>query len=193
MNSEQAEQKLKGYLGEKRFNHSKATADAAKLIANVNSYKYPHKAYLAGLLHDIAKDLPNYKLLELAKKYNYKIINTEYHNMTLLHAPIGSLICKYELEILDQELLSAIRYHTTGKKNMSLLQKILYMADSTEQYRSYEGIEELRAISLINLNKAVYLNEKRKLIKLINQDKIICKNSLECYNDLALKVNSFLP
>ena len=130
--------------------------------------------------------------LELIKKYNkFPIYDGELDNPALLHAITGAVVANREFEVNDKEILSAIRYHTMGRVNMSFLEKIIYIADLTEPLRSYPFAETLREMSYKNINKAIimsientvnYLTEKKMKIQ---QDIYTIKESVE--NDLAGK------
>nr|MCR5283939.1 bis(5'-nucleosyl)-tetraphosphatase (symmetrical) YqeK [Lachnospiraceae bacterium] len=121
-------------LDEKRFRHTLSVAHTAACLA-MRYDESPFRAYLAGLLHDCAKCLKNKKKLELAREYGLGINAAEEENPDLLHAKLGSILAKERYNIDDEEILSAIRYHTTGKPEMTKLEKIIYIADYIEIHR----------------------------------------------------------
>ncbi|MBQ4110361.1 MAG: bis(5'-nucleosyl)-tetraphosphatase (symmetrical) YqeK [Clostridia bacterium] len=182
---------LKENLKASRYEHSISVANEAKKLASI--YKEDEeKAYFTGLIHDCAKNMPEDIQLELIKKYNkFPIYDGELDNPALLHAITGAVVANREFEVNDKEILSAIRYHTMGRVNMSFLEKIIYIADLTEPLRSYPFAETLREMSYKNINKAIimsientvnYLTEKKMKIQ---QDIYTIKESVE--NDLAGK------
>ena len=93
------------------------------------------KALIAGFLHDCAKCLSHEEQLKICEKNNIELSDVERRNHSLLHAKAGIYIASTKYEIRDREILDAIRYHTTGRENMSLLEKIVYIADFIEPNR----------------------------------------------------------
>ena len=138
-------QLLKERLVEKRYHHSLCVADEAKRLAQ----KYGadvDKAYLAGLLHDITKNSDRNEHFGIICRYGISINDIEQRTEKLWHAISGSAYVKYILEINDEEIFDAIRYHTTAKENMLLLSKIIYLADFTSADRDYDDVDVLRAL-----------------------------------------------
>ena len=134
---------LKGRLSEKRFYHSLAVAKEALRLAQ----KYganEEKAFLAGLLHDICKDTPPNEQLQLFSEFGIILSALEKSAFKLWHAMSGAGYIKNVLNIKDDEIISAVRYHTTAKSGMTLLEKIIYLADFTSEDRDYEGADEMR-------------------------------------------------
>ena len=177
---------LKSYIDEERLAHSKSTAQTAVELA-VRFGADEEKAYTAGLLHDIAKCLSREKLLFLSDKYSYKLSDVEKKNTKLLHGPLGALILKNELGIKDEDILSAVQYHTTGRPNMSLLEKIIYIADLIEPLRKFNGITEIREIAENDIDLAVHLASRRVLEYILKEDAAIHKNTVLVYNELISK------
>ena len=133
---------LKNNLNEERYLHTLGTADCAKELAE----KYGldnEKAYLAGLLHDCAKCFPNEKLLEIIHN-NLEVEESELQNYKTLHAPVSAYIAEKDFGVSDREILSAIRWHTLGKIDMSDFEKIIFLADKIEpNTREKEHTEEI--------------------------------------------------
>ena len=177
-------------VSEKRKKHSLAVAKLAKDLAIQHNYKKPTDAYTAGLYHDIAKDLSYKELLGYAKKYNYSFSENELSSPSILHAPISSLIAQHSLGITEQDILGAIRYHTTGRAEMSLLEKIVYIADIVDCGKEVDHAHIVMKLAHTDLNKAVYITAKETLKHLLDKEKIIHPNSLECYNYYRKLVNS---
>ena len=146
---------LKGRLLEDRFFHSLNVADMAKELAVIYG-EDTQKAYLAGLVHDCTKNTPAQKQLEIMKAGGISLTALEKNNRKLWHAISGSVFIQSEYDIHDADIISAVRYHTTGKANMSLLEKIVYTADFTSAERDYAGVEQIRALAKTDLDAAVY-------------------------------------
>lgn len=140
----------------------------------------PENAAEAAILHDITKKLSLSEQLILCDKYG--IINdiVEEHNVKLLHAKTGAAMAK-ELFNISNEVYEAIRWHTTGKTDMTLLEKIIYMADYIEPNRDFEGVERLRELAYENLDAAMALGLKMSLedIRSYGQEPYIA--SIEAY------------
>jgi predicted HD superfamily hydrolase involved in NAD metabolism len=134
------------------------------------------KAYLAGILHDVAKGMDKKELLVYAKSRNIKIDSIQAEQPGLLHGIVASYISRNEFGIIDDDILHAIEIHSTGSKNMSILDKILYLSDSAEPNRDYDGVEMIRDLAFHGeLDKALLIAMK---IKLIFHNKLFDK-----YND----------
>ena len=115
-------EEIKKKLSEYRFYHSLNVADEAKRLA----LKYgadPEKAYTAGLVHDIMKDTPKNEQLKLFEKYNIKLTPVELESPKTWHAMSGEAYLRNEFNVTDEEILKAVRYHTTARAGMSLLEK----------------------------------------------------------------------
>lgn len=130
-----------------------------------------YNAELAGLMHDCAKCIPGDEMLALCKKYNIHISETEERSPYLLHGKLGAYFCRYRYDITDEEVLSAITYHTTGRPGMTLLEKIVYVADYIEPQRDKApDLAYLRKIAFIDIDEAVYQITKGTLEYLGDDD-----------------------
>jgi predicted HD superfamily hydrolase involved in NAD metabolism len=120
-------------------------------------YSYDlEKAMLAGLMHDCAKCMPNAKKLKMAEKNHLDISDLERKNPFMLHAKLGALLAQKKYDIDDEEILSAIRWHTTGRPQMSLLDKIVYVADYIEPKRDKApNLKEIRQMAFEDLDLAL--------------------------------------
>lgn len=115
------------------------------------------KAAVAGLLHDCAKCIPNAQKIKQCKKHGIEISEMERKNPSLLHAKLGAYMAKNVYGVEDEEILSAIRWHTTGKPDMSMLDIIIYMADYIEPNRDKApNLKEIRRLSFENIEEALY-------------------------------------
>ncbi|MDD4526825.1 MAG: bis(5'-nucleosyl)-tetraphosphatase (symmetrical) YqeK [Candidatus Margulisbacteria bacterium] len=176
------QEKLRKYLNsEERINHSVRVADLAVELAKI--YKIDEqKAYVAGIFHDMAKEITFEKAIQITREYNYSLSESELLNNKLLHAPIGALLAQYELKIDDKDIIMAIRWHTTGKAEMSILEKIIYLADISEPGRKHPELMQIQELAKQNINKAMLLAVKFSLKKLIESERSIDPKSVECYN-----------
>lgn len=140
-------------LSEKRYIHSLNVAKEAEILAK----KYgadTEKAYIAGIAHDLAKEIPLDILKEKLVKYKNENLLKEYP-YPLLHGPAAALILKNEFKVTDDEILDAVYYHTTGKCDMHLLTKIIYIADFIEPGREFDGVEKVRDLAKKSLDEAI--------------------------------------
>jgi len=178
---------LKEILGEERFKHSVNTSKVARKLAIKYDYD-ADKAEVAGLLHDCAKDL-DYKTLEkMVFEYNIELDEIIRKIPKLLHPLVGAVIAKKEFNIQDPVILKAIKAHSTGAAQMSLLDKIIYLSDKIEPLRNMNGVEEVRKMAEINLDKAVLMALNMGLLYLISKDLLIHPVSIEARNNILSKV-----
>ena len=118
-------------LDSKRYEHTQGVAYTSAALA-MRYGEDIQKAELAGLLHDCAKCLDNEKKIQICKKHNIEISEAEQNNPFLLHAKVGGYLAKTKYKVDDEEIIDAIVYHTTGRPGMSLMEKIVYIADYIE-------------------------------------------------------------
>jgi len=179
--------KLKEILGEKRLEHSVNTSEIARKLAIKYDYD-ADKAEIAGLLHDCAKDL-DYKTLEkIILEYNIELDEIIQKIPKLLHTLVGVVIAKREFNIQDPVILDAIKRHSTGAAQMSLLDKIIYISDKIEPSRNMNGVEEIRKMVEIDLNRATLMALDQGLIYLISKNLLIHPISIEARNNILSKV-----
>ena len=173
-------------LGDFRFRHSLCVADSARELAKRYGAD-EEKAYTAGLLHDVMKDKSPEKLRDLIEnKYHASLSDVEKSNHKLLHAIAGELFVKNELGVTDEEILNAIRYHTTGRKNMSLFEKILFIADFISDDREYNGVDRMREKAKISLETAMEEGLQFTLAELCERLLPIHPDSIDAYNEIVM-------
>lgn len=185
MNYTKIQEWLKENLNEKRYIHTLGTANCAKELAKQFGLNQD-KAYLAGLLHDCAKCFSNEKLLEIIHQH-LDVEECEMLNYKTLHAPVSAYIAETEFNITDKEIISAIRWHTLGKLNMTDFEKIIFIADKIEpNTRDKEYSDKIRELlSQDNgLNKALLKCYKETIKSLVKRDLKICLLTIEIYNKL---------
>lgn len=177
---------LQKRLNEKRYYHSLCVADEAKRLAE----KYggdKNKAYLAGLLHDITKNAPDEEHLQIFKEFGIILSDIERNAKKLWHAMSGAEYIKNILGINDPEIIDAVRYHTTAKADMSLLAKILYLADFTSKDRDYEDVDVIRKYVDESLKKAFVYALQYSITDLVNQGRAVHPDTVNAYNEAVLK------
>ncbi len=145
---------LKSNLTEKRFAHTMGVAETAKSLAAMWGAD-SSLAFLAGLVHDCAKELPYDVTVEKLTDNGYIFDGTEKEFSMLLHAPCGAVTARELFDIEDIDVLNAVRYHTVGRPGMTLLEKIIYVADFIEPTRSFKEAEVLRKLAFEDLDRAV--------------------------------------
>lgn len=180
--------KLSAALKKKRFEHSLGVCDeAVKMAKRFGADE--EKAYIAGLLHDCAKCLTRDEEKSVCEKYN--VVTDEMTNLChpVMHAPLGAVVAEHEYGITDDEILNAIRYHTVARAGMTLLEKIIYVADMTEPGRDYPGVDNLRRLSEKDIDAAYCEALKQSLLHNIEKGALIHPNSLEAWNDICKKNN----
>ncbi len=154
MTCEEAKQLVKKRLSEKRYRH---TINVKKMAVKL-AERYgadPEKAALAALLHDSAKELPRADMLQIFRDNAIIAKNAASRPEPVWHGLAAAILCETQWGVTDPEILSAIRCHTTGKAGMTLLDKILYMADMTSAERDFPGVEELRKEEMEDLDRAL--------------------------------------
>ena len=149
------QKQMKEELTEDRYEHTLGVMYTAESLAMRYGVDMD-KAAVAGLLHDCAKCIPNAQKLKLCKKHNIEISDLEKKNPSLLHAKLGAYMAKKVYNIQDDDIINAIRWHTTGKPDMSMLEMIIYMADYIEPNRDKApNLKEIRKLCFVNIEEAL--------------------------------------
>jgi predicted HD superfamily hydrolase involved in NAD metabolism len=177
---------VKQQLTEHRYQHTLGVMDTAIDLAN----KYgadEKKAELAAIFHDYAKFRPKEEMKQIIIKQGFSkdllLFNSE-----LWHAPVGAYLVEMEAGITDQEVLDAIRYHTSGKPGMTLLEKIIYLADYIEPGRHFPGVEEVRELAKESLDKALIKAVHNTIQFLMKKSQAVYPDTFYTYNDLVKKL-----
>ncbi len=164
---ERLEKKVSRHIDEKRMAHSLSVKDTAACLAMKYGYEaglrgsehgdFIKRAMLAGILHDNAKCMKDNEMLKACEEAHIYVSACEKNNPSLLHAKLGAFYASEIYGIGDKEVISAIECHTTGKENMSLLEKILFVADYIEPLRSRQPrLDEVRCLAFTALDACVY-------------------------------------
>ncbi len=147
--------KLHSMLTPKRFKHTQGVAEEAEKLAKRYGAD-EKKAYIAGLLHDCAKCIPTSEKLAVCKKYGVKVDDILKKQPDLTHSFLGAKMAEKDYGINDEDILNSIAYHTTGRPNMSLLEKIVYIADYIEPNRTYfDGLDKIRRLAYEDIDKTM--------------------------------------
>lgn len=184
-NIEEIKDRLLIDIGEKRLAHSLRVVNTAIEL----SKKYDleeKKVFLAGILHDCGRLKNSEDLLKYAKYFDIVLDDTLLYNTQLIHAPLGCRMAKNIYEIYDIEILNSIKYHTTGRENMGLLEKIIFIADYIEPKRNFKGVEDVRRLVKLDLDKSIILAIEQNIKFLIDRDKLIHMDSVKALNYLKL-------
>lgn len=179
---------LKANLKDSRYIHSIGVSETAEKLALIYGCDMK-KAKLAGMVHDCAKNLSDDEMLKMAIEHNCHVDNILKTNVSLLHGAVGAIIAKERMGIDDQEVLNSIIYHTTGKENMSLLEKIIYLADYIEPNRNFDGVELLRKVAFEDLNRAMLLAFDNTINYVLLRGQLLHLNTVKARNYLICNEN----
>lgn len=172
--------KVKEQVSEKRFKHILGVEQAALELARANGYEL-EKASVAALVHDYAKERSEaeFKALIVQTGLEQDLLNW---NNFIWHGVVGAEIIKKELKITDEEILNAVRRHTVGAKEMTMLDQIVYVADYIEPGRDFPGVDQARQLAAESLRAAVEFETKHTLLYLMNNNKTIYPAAILTYN-----------
>ena len=184
---EQFIQIIRTRLSDYRYHHSLCVADeAARLARRYGADE--HKAYTAGILHDIMKDTDTKTQLQILADFAILLDEVERSSPTLWHARTGEVFIRHILQLSDEEILSAVRYHTTGRAGMSLLEKVLFVADFTSADRTYDDVDEMRRLSDVSLEAAMEYGIAYTIHDLLNKGRAVHPDTLAAYNEIVTSV-----
>jgi len=164
----EAEAFARSQLSDSRYEHTLRVADTAEGLAQAHDLD-ADKARLAALVHDSAREIGPDEFLKLADTWNLQVGESEQQSPKLLHGPVAAELARRELGIEDEEVLEAVRAHTTGRPGMGPLALVLYVADKIEPARDYPSVgrlrdlagEDLHTAALESLRRAIAHNEAR--------------------------------
>ncbi|QLK86028.1 HD domain-containing protein [Staphylococcus sp. 17KM0847] len=169
-------------LPKKRYKHSLRVAETAVKLAELYEGD-KEKAELAGILHDFCKYDDLSYLYQQVTKYQLDSDLLSYGS-EILHGPICAVVMKNEYGISDEEVLQAIYYHTTGRKQMTKTEKLVFIADYIEPKREIPGVEEIREMvySGKGLDRTIYEISKRTVLYLVGKDISVYQPTIDCLN-----------
>lgn len=157
------EKTVKKYIDKDRFEHTQGVRYTCAALAMKYGCSVTD-AQVAGLLHDCAKNIPNDKKIKLCRKHHLSVSKFELESPYLLHAKLGAWVAAQKYNVSNVEILSAITYHTTGKPEMSTLEKIVFIADYIEPKRDKAAhLDEIRRTAFEDMDECIYLITKDTL------------------------------
>ena len=174
-------------LSQRRYEHTRNVEKLAVRLAERNGVS-EEKAALAALLHDIAKELPKDRMLQIITENAIIVKDAARHLPPVWHGAAAAVLAKTEYGVEDEEILSAIRCHTTGKPHMSKLDKVLYLADYMEPSRAFDGVEELRRLVWEDLDQAMILGLEMTVEELRERGAVVHQNTQGTLDDLRRKL-----
>ncbi|MEH7111999.1 bis(5'-nucleosyl)-tetraphosphatase (symmetrical) YqeK [Neobacillus niacini] len=183
MEREDALKIVREQLTDHRYQHTLGVMETA--IALAKQYGADEKkAELAAIFHDYAKFRPKDEMRNIieSQKFSQDLLH---YNSELWHAPTGAYLVEKEAGLMDKEILDAIRYHTAGRPNMTLLEKIIYLADYIEPGRHFPGVDEVRDLAKQNLDTALIQAVKNTILFLMKKNQPVYPESFQTYNDLV--------
>ena len=182
------EKYIKSKLPPKRYAHVLSVRELALDLAEKHGADL-RKVNLAALLHDCAKWMKNSEQYEAAASHGIQLDEVERHNPSLLHALIGVEFAVARFDVNNPEILNAIRIHTTGSGKMTLIDKILYVADFAEPKRDHLEAHAVRALAYQNLNKAVFEVSRYKIEHLLAKGVLIHPYTIDAYNSALQEIS----
>ena len=177
---------IRSKLNADRFNHSLNVADSAKELA-LSYGADVDKAYTAGLLHDVMKNASEEEQLGVLSEAGIELMPVERENKKLWHAIAGAAYVKFVMGIDDRDILRAVRYHTTGRSGMSLLERIVYLADYISADRNYNGVEDMRRLCKSDSDEAIRYALTFGIPDLVSKGRVIHPDSIDLYNEVIIK------
>lgn len=172
---------LEKRLSKKRYIHSLNVADRAKKLAEIWKAD-EEKAYIAGLLHDVCKDIDHSEQRKLIEMSYKDVTPEELMLPQLWHGIAGEVFCRTILEIDDDDILNSIRYHTVARKGMSILEEIIYLADLTSADRDYPDVEYMRKLTKKDLKESMIYALQYSVEDIVKKKSLLPKHTIEAYN-----------
>jgi predicted HD superfamily hydrolase involved in NAD metabolism len=172
---------LQNNLNKQRYEHSLRVRDTSIALAEHYGADIS-KAKIAGLVHDCAKNMEDEEIINIIEKNGYTIEGIYRRTPNLMHGLAAAIIAEKDMGIKDIDILNSINYHTTGRKNMSLLEKIIYISDYIEPMRNFPGVEELRKATYYNLDEALLLSLDNTIKYVISRNQLLHTDTVEARN-----------
>lgn len=178
---------VKEKISEKRFAHTVGVRNTAVKLSEIYGADR-EKAMLAGLIHDCAKNMEDEEILSIVRQDGYEPDWIEQGSPQLLHGRAASVIAERQMEIADEDVLNAIIYHTTGRSDMTLLEKIVYVADYIEPTRNYMGVDELRKVAFVNIDAAVLMAIDNTIRFVLDRKQLLHNNTIDARNYMLMQL-----
>lgn len=179
---------LEKVVSTKRYVHTMGVVESSRDLA-IRYGEDVEKATIAALMHDYAKDFKKERLMEFINEANIELDEVFIKAKELLHGKVAALIAKGKYNIVDEDILNAIEFHTTGRENMSKLEKIIYLADFIEPGRDYKVVEGLRVLAREDLDRAVLKTLDNTIKYVIDIEKPLHPNTFFARNELLVKLH----
>ncbi len=180
------DRKIKNIMPEKLYQHSINTLELANGIAESTFSDLDLFCLsVACILHDYGKIFSYKELVRIVKKNKLEISDFELNTPELLHSFIGDYLVSRDFNISENKILKAIKFHTIGYCDMSIEDKILFIADKVEKGRNYEGAEDLRALALKNLNLCLLEIYKNTIIYIVKGNKLLHPDTSKIWNNIC--------
>ena len=183
MKREEALACVQEQLTEQRYIHTVGVMETAVKLAERFGADVK-KAEIAAIFHDYAKFRPKEEMKQIILNGGGPLEVLDFHH-ELWHAPAGAALVKTEVGITDEDILSAIRFHTSGRPNMTLLEKVVYVADYIEPGRRFPGVEEVRTLAEEDLDSALIQALKNTITFLISKNQAVYPETVATYNALV--------
>ncbi len=188
------EKMIRPLMSDYRFKHTLSVVDECKNLAKLFGID-EKKLVTAAYFHDITKEMPTEKQLTLCKDIGIEVDADTLNSPKTLHSfTAPALIMRDFSQYADEEILSAVRYHTTGKANMTLTEKLLYLADYIEPTRKFDDCKKLREFFYTNtsdiskkLDDTIILSLKYTISDLLEKGEFIHPRTIESYNSFVKK------
>lgn len=171
---------VKNVLSEKRFKHSEGVVERALEYAKIYGAN-EKEVKLTAIAHDIAKEIPKNEIIKYAEEIGVELDEIEKINLNLPHAKLGAKICKDKYGFTD-DMANAIKYHTTGRENMSLIEKIIYLADATEPGRTYFDLQYYVDLIKKDIDRGLFEVAKWSIGNIVSKEGILHLDTVKCYN-----------
>lgn len=168
-------------VGDKRYQHIQRVVETARHLAERHGVDVK-KAETAAMFHDICKYRDDALLWQEAKRLNIQDLEKFKAFPQILHAYVAAESARVDYGVVDDDILNAIRYHTTGIDSMGPVAEVVFLADYLEPMRNFEGVEDLRKAADESLERGMRESVAQNLGYLIHSEKTICLDSIRCYN-----------
>ncbi len=168
-------------IGTERYNHSLRVIETAVELGEIYNADIK-KIKKAALYHDCGKIGSTDQIVRMAIEKNLDLSEEDKKSPEVLHTKLGEYLAKNKYDIEDEDILNAIRYHTTGRADMSLLEKIIYIADYIEPKREFPGVKKVREESKKDLDKSILTALENTINYLESKNEYIHKDTIDAYN-----------
>lgn len=184
---EKIKEHLANSLSPKRFLHSQGTAETAARLAKIYN-EDSNRAYIAGLVHDCTRELDMQRQHDMLKALALELDELTLSIKELIHAHTAEYVIRNEFEIYDVPVINAVKFHTTGRECMTLLEKIVFLSDVTEPSRSFPGVEYIRQLSETNLEEAMLAAFDSSIRFLLGKRSFIHPNTFLARDDVLRRL-----